>query len=61
MNAQQIENIFDGCAFLEHFGNLYEWCGKENEFHIFQNVSDDSYIRVSYRQLMCMKEYHCVE
>ena len=51
-----VEDLLDGCALLEHCGNLYEYAGFENGKYIFQNVNDDSYIRCTYESLLS-REY----
>lgn len=56
MKVTDIEDIMDGCAFLEYCGNLYEYAGHDKENRLlFQNVNDDSHIAVSYGSLVSNK------
>lgn len=57
MSKSQIEDLLDGCGLLERFGNLYEYCGSKDGKLLFQNVSDDSHIEVTYESLLGTSEY----
>jgi hypothetical protein len=57
LNEQQINEIMEGCAFLEYYGNLYEYIGTYDGKLFFQNVNDDSHVEMSYEQLR--KNTHC--
>ena len=57
VSKSQIEELIDGCALLERFENLYEYCGTINGRLLFQNVSDDSHITASYEMLLTEPEY----
>lgn len=46
-----INDLLEGCALLEYFGNLCEYVGHEKELLLFQCVNDDSYIKRTYEQL----------
>ena len=52
MSGKKINEIMEGCALLECCGNLYEYIGnnRRNKM-LFQNVNDDSYLRLSYEEL----------
>lgn len=51
MTSKKINEILDGCAFLECCGNLYEYIGNKGNKMVFQNVSDDSYLKMTYDEL----------
>lgn len=55
MNDSQINDILDGVAFLEYFGDIYEYTGTDNGMYVFQSVNDDSYIKVGYISLIINK------
>lgn len=57
MTAKQFNDILDGVALLEYFGNLYEYAGMESGKYIFQSVNDDSYIKVTPENLRTCQEY----
>lgn len=57
MTIYKIEEIFEGVALLEYFGNLYEYAGMVNKKYCFQCVSDDSHIEVSYENLVNSKDF----
>ena len=54
LNTRQLEEIIDGCAFLESSsGNLYEFIGFDGDDRLcFQNVNDDSHIEVKRERLL---------
>lgn len=55
MNDSQINDILDGVAFLEYFGDIYEYIGTDNGMYVFQSVNDDSHIKVGYISLIINK------
>lgn len=57
LNTSQLNDILEGIALLEYFGNLYEYAGMEAGKYIFQCVSDDSYIKVTAESLRTLPEY----
>ena len=57
INANQLEDILEGHAYLECLGNLYEYIGYKNGKFLFQSVSDDYHIEASYETLLNMPEY----
>ena len=52
MREEKINDVLDGCAFLEYVGNLYEYVGSANGKHIFQCLSDDGHLSLSYQTLL---------
>ena len=53
MREEKINDVLDGCALLEYLGDLYEYAGSSNNGkHIFQCISDDSHVILSYRALL---------
>lgn len=57
MTDERVNDILDGVALLEYFGNLYEYAGMESGRYIFQSVNDDSYIKVTPESLRTFPEY----
>lgn len=57
MTIYKIEEIFEGVAFLEYFGSLYEYAGMKNGKYCFQCVDSNSRIEVSYENLVNSKDF----
>ena len=47
-----ISNLMCGYAYLELFGNLYEYIGDKDGKHLFQNLNDDSHIELNREELL---------
>ena len=58
MRAQEIEDIIDGCALLDWYGNLYTVSGKKGDQIIFKSTDDSHYLKVEYEALLTGPEYH---
>lgn len=58
---KEIKCLLDGHALLEYIGNYYEYVGSENGKFIFQNVNDDSHIKLSYEQLLLNDIYRLIQ
>lgn len=56
MREEKINDVLDGCAFLEYVGNLYEYVGSADGKHIFQCLSDDSRVSLTYQELLTSPE-----
>lgn len=57
INTSQLNDLLEGVALLEYFGNLYEYVGMEAGKYIFQSVSDDSDIKATPESLRTLPEY----
>ena len=57
ITENQVSELMDGCALLECLGNLYQYVGSENGKFVFQSMSNDSFIKTSYENLLTMPEY----
>lgn len=60
LNTEQIDNLLDGCGFLESCGNLYEYCGRANGKYYFQDVNsqtEGSWLFLTYQQLLTDPHY----
>lgn len=58
---KEVKCLLDGHALLEYIGNYYEYVGSENGKFIFQNVNDDSHIKLSYEQLLLNDIYRLIQ
>ena len=58
---KEVKCLLDGHALLEYIGNYYEYIGSENGKFIFQNVNDDSHIKLSYEQLLLNDIYRLIQ
>lgn len=61
LQVKQLLNRLDGMTLLECRGNLYEYIGMEGDKYIFQDVTDDSYIKTSYNDLLTKECYSVYE
>lgn len=52
MREEKINDVLDGCAFLEYVGNLYEYVGSANGKYMFQCLNDDSHVILSCQELL---------
>lgn len=54
MRAKDLEEVFDGCAYLEYCGRLYETMGtKDSEGRFeFADVNDGSPLRLKWETLL---------
>lgn len=58
ITRKQAFDLLDGCALLEVYGNLYEFCGTYQGQFLFQCVSDDQSILTSYENLIKRDDFY---